>query len=66
VWTDSGSYNENVLVPVAKKLDGEPVVVDDATSIATNATEANRMVREQTKINKKKKHMKKIKDLVEY
>jgi len=49
---DSGSYNENELLPVAKKVDDEPISVDEAKAIATNTAEANRMVKEQTKINK--------------
>ena len=53
-WNDSGSYNENVLLPVAKKIDDEPISVDEAKPIATNATEANRMVKEQSKLNKEK------------
>jgi len=53
-WNDSGSYNENALLPVAKKVDDEPISVDEAKPIATNPTEANRMVKEQTKINKEK------------
>ena len=53
-WNDSGSYNKNVLLPVAKKIDDEPISVDDAKAIATNPTEASRMVREQTKLNKEK------------
>jgi len=51
---DSGSYNENELLPVAKKVDDEPISVDEAKPIATNPTEANRMVKEQTKLNKEK------------
>ena len=51
-WTDSGSYNENALLPVAKKIDDDPISVDEAKAIATDATEAGRMVREQSKINK--------------
>ena len=54
VWNDAGSYNTNVLVPVAKKINGVPISVDDAKAIATNPTEANRMVKENTKINKEK------------
>ena len=53
-WIDSGSYNENALLPVAKKVDDEPISVDEAKPIATNTTEANRMVKEQSKLNKEK------------
>jgi hypothetical protein len=51
---DSGSYNENELLPVAKKIDDEPISVDEAKPIATNSAEANRMVKEQSKLNKEK------------
>ena len=37
-----------------KKIDDEPIIVDEAKPIATNSTEANRMVKEQSKINKEK------------
>ena len=61
-WNDSGSYNENVLLPVAKEVDDEPISVDEAKPIATNTKEANRMVKEQTKINKEQAY-KEYKDL---
>ena len=51
---DSGSYNENELLPFAKKVDYEPISVDEAKPIATNSAEANRMVKEQSKLNKEK------------
>jgi hypothetical protein len=54
VWNDSEYFTENALLPVAKKVDDEPISVDEAKPIATNPTEANRMVKEQTKLNKEK------------